>query len=168
MKLAAIENLTDSLFQQRWKLFHEGSFSDSGLRYPGVYLLAYSTRNLNGKRIKETDVLYVGMSNAAGGVRSRLRNFRDGIEKNNSHSAARRFYREYLKNRPWTTAKNRKTFYYVALSVECVSDKGRVAATDLRELGHIACLEFYAVARVREKTGRAPPLNKFGDRPVLD
>jgi hypothetical protein len=130
--------------------------------------LAYSDKNLKGRPTKEADVLYVGMSNAQGGVRSRLIQFRNGIEKYGTHSGAMRFYREYQRNIPHSRLKKPLNFFYAALSIECISEKAKAAAEDLRTLGHVACLEFYAIARIREKTGRPPPLNKFGKRaPVV-
>jgi len=165
MKIAEIEKLTKNLFRLRWNPFHEESFADPNLRFPGVYLLAYTGKNLNGQKIDERNILYVGMSNAQGGVRSRLIQFRNGLEKYDNHSGAMRFYREYQGNKPFSLLKGKRKFFYVALSVECISEKSRLTAQDFRELGHVTCLEYYAIARIKEKAGRPPPLNKFGKRP---
>jgi hypothetical protein len=167
MKIREIEKLAARLFRKKWERLHGDAFSDPALRFPGVYLLAYSKRDLAQKPVEERDVLYVGMSNAQGGVRVRLKQFRDGIEKNDLHSGARRFYREYQSNRPWSKLKGAKSLFYAAISIECVSEKSKLTPADLRKLGHVCCLEYYVIARVREKAQRMPPLNKFGKRPSL-
>src|SRR5436309_12344290 len=48
---------------------------------PGVYLLAYSDKDLQGKDIDLEDIFYVGMSNSHGGVNQRLKQFIDAIER---------------------------------------------------------------------------------------
>jgi hypothetical protein len=158
------------LFSARWAHLHdsrgEKSLARADLKFPGVYLLAYSaTPDIEGSIVKAKDVLYVGMSNAAGGVRQRLKQFRAGIEVNGLHSGAMRFYREYCGGKPFVDVKNRKKLYFAAQTFECESNKGLAEPDDLRLMGHINCLEYYAVAHIVEKTGKKPPLNKLGPRP---
>ena len=166
MHLLPMEKLASTLFEQRWRVFLDDPLSDPSFRFPGIYLLAYSKRNLKQTKIREEDVLYVGMSNAQGGVRSRLLQFRTGVERYGTHSGAMRFFREYQNSVPHSQLKRPDSFFYAALSIQCASEKGSLTAADLRSLGHVACLEYYAIARIREKTGRPPPLNKFGKRPI--
>lgn len=162
-RLKEIERLVAVLFAQRWTGLHgEGAFRGPELKWPGVYLLAYSDSELEGTPVNEGDVFYVGMSNSAGGVKQRLKQFRDGIEKNDFHSGARRFYRDYCGGRPYAEAATGKRLYFAALTVPCVSDKAEAQPDDLRLMGHVACLEYYAVAHVAAETGRTPPLNKLG------
>jgi hypothetical protein len=166
--LRQIENAVSQLFAARWIDLHdEGALARPDLRYPGVYLLAYSARpRFQGSAIKPTDVFYVGMSNAAGGVRQRLKQFKAGIEKNGLYSGAMRFYREYGGGKPFAGRQGGKRLYFAALTFECVSDKGLAKPDDLRLMGHICCIEYYAIARVAEQTGKNPPLNKLGPRPL--
>jgi hypothetical protein len=167
--LKEIERLASRLFSERWINLHsEKSLARPDLKYPGVYLLAYSSAKIDGASIKSSDIFYVGMSNAAGGVAQRLKQFKIGIEKNSLHSGAMRFYRNYSHNRPWSQTKSRKWFYFAALTIPCLSDKAAAQPSDLREMGHVTCFEYYAFANVMEHTGRKPPLNKFGaDIPVI-
>jgi hypothetical protein len=130
-----------------------------------VYLLAYSRAKIDGAPIRSSDVFYVGMSNAAGGVAQRLKQFKIGIEKNIQHSGAMRFYREYSLNRPFSHTNRRKRLYFAALTIPCVSKKSEAQPNDLREMGHVACLEYYAIAKVMRQTGSKPPLNKYGAMP---
>lgn len=165
--LRTITRLADTLFAEKWhKLHGRGAFSDPRLKYPGIYLLAFRRAALEGRGIVESDVLYVGMSNSSGGVAQRLKQFRDGIEKNGFHSGAMRFYRDHSNGSPFSAVKSNKKFYFVALTLPCVSVKARAQPTDFQTMGHVAALEYYVVARVLERTGRTPPLNHYGTQPA--
>jgi hypothetical protein len=127
-------------------------------------MLAYSAvPGIKGSVVKARDVL--GMSNAAGGVGSRLKQFKAGIEKYGVHSGAMRFYREYGGGKPFSGTKSGKRVYFVALTFECESNKSLAKPDDLRLMGQINCLEYYAIARLGEHTGKNPALNKLGPRP---
>src|SRR5260221_12624293 len=67
---------------------------------PGVYVLAYTKRRLDGKIVDPKDIFYVGMSNSLGGVKQRVKQFIMGIEQGRRHSAGERFYSDYAKGRP--------------------------------------------------------------------
>jgi len=127
-----------------------------------VYLLSYTDRDLEGSGVHVRDVFYVGMSNSNGGVSQRLKQFRTGIEKNGLHSGAKRFFRDYCDNRPFSQANTGKRLYFAALSLQCVSDKAVARPDDFRQMGHVACLEYYVIAHVATQTGHNPPLNKLG------
>jgi hypothetical protein len=93
-RLVDIEALASELFRQRWVTLDAAALTRSDLVYPGVYLLAFTCAKIAASTVKPDQVLYAGMSNSAGGVRSRLKQFIKGIEKNDFHSGAMRFYRE--------------------------------------------------------------------------
>ena len=76
-----------------------------------------------------------------------------------------RFFREQGRGKPFAGAKNGKRLYFAALTFECESDKGLAKPDDLRMMGRICCVEYYAIAHVAEQTGKNPPLNKLGPRP---
>ena len=154
--LSQIERAVLQLFATRWIDLHDDEALAGGdLRYPGVYLLAYSAKpSFGGSTIKANDVFYVGMSNAIGGVRARLKQFKGGIENNGLHSGAKRFYREFGGGKPFAGAKSGKRLYFAALTFECVSDKALAKPDDFRLMGHINCLEYYAIAHVAERTAR--------------
>jgi hypothetical protein len=158
-----IDDLTRSLFAKNWKPLHAaGSLDDPDLGYPGVYLIALSRSKLTNKSINPKNVLYVGMTCSSGGLRERIRDFKDGIERDAYHSGARRFFKELAGGKPFSTLNSRKTLYFVAQEIRCISKKVDATPADFRQLGHVACLEYYAIAHVFEKTGEKPPLNKFG------
>jgi hypothetical protein len=162
--LAHIDVLVSRLFRLRWVPLNAEALARPDLIYPGVYLLAFASERFAGETIKPDQVLYVGMSNSAGGVRSRLKQFIKGIERNGYHSGAMRFYREQCKGEPFAKLKTRKRLYVAALTIECEGDKVDAEPTDLRLMGHVACLEYYAIARIAQKTGKKPALNKYGPR----
>ena len=155
-----MNQLIRSLFSKKWiNLQNDLSSLENG-EYPGVYLLAYSNEDLEGKSVDLKDVFYVGMSNSHGGVRQRLKRFLYGIENDTSHSAARRFYKEYAESVPFSQMKGRKTFYSVSMSVRCVVNKETRTPDDLRKMGDVAALEYYVLAHIKDNLNREPKLNK--------
>jgi hypothetical protein len=157
-----ITRLAKQLFAKQWiAIDNQNPFADKKLNEPGVYLLAYSNRNLSDRPIDPKDVFYVGMTCSVGGLKSRLRQFVAGTQGKYSHSAARRFFRENSRK------SARKHFFYAALPFICVASKGKANPRDFRQLGHISCVEYYSIARILEKTGKRPPLNKLGPRPAI-
>jgi hypothetical protein len=158
-----VQEVVSSLFSQKWaKLFLEGSVSyrleDS--RYPGVYVLAYSDEKLEGKRVDENTIFYVGMSNHAS-LEGRLKQFTDAIEGHGSHSAGERFFKKVARGTPYSRFKLRKEFFVAAAGVACITNKTKRTPRDLRKMGVIAACELYVLARVKEKNaGREPELNK--------
>lgn len=163
-RLREIDRLVGELFSGRWKGLHaEGSLRQPELKLPGVYLLSsYTDAALEGASVEARDVFYVGMSNAAGGVKQRLGQFVKGIEKNDMHSGAMRFYRDYCSGRPFSDVGGNKRLYFRALTLDCVSRKAAAQPDDLRLMGHVTCLEYYAIAHVATETGHRPALNKLG------
>lgn len=150
------------LLSQRWASFESDLSAPKGSEYPGVYLLAYTSRNIAAKRVQLADIFYVGMSNSLGGVRQRLKQFRNGIEKNTSHSAGRRFFSEYSNGVAFSKRRggSRKKLYFAFVSVRCTVEKARRTPADLRTMGRIAKLEYDVIAHLKEKLGEEPKLNK--------
>jgi hypothetical protein len=165
-RLTQIETLASKLFLGSWANLHRvDAFQRPDLVFPGVYLLAFTAADLEGARVDVCDVFYVGMSNSAGGVRQRLKQFKTGIEVNNLHSGAMRFYRDYCGGRPFSAAKTGRRLYFAALTIQCQSNKSAAKPDDMRQMGHVGCLEYYAIAHVAEQTGRNPRLNKLTGKP---
>ena len=150
--MITIERARAELFRSRWRWLHSPDWDAGGqYRYPGVYLLAYDARELAGKRVAVDDVYYIGMSNSAGGVRARLKQFKSALEKGYGHSGGDRCYRRN-KQTPFSQLRSRKRFYFAAWCVPSTSPKASA-----RPL--VACLEYYAIGHVLTRTGKVPPLN---------
>jgi hypothetical protein len=164
-----VAGIMDELFKTRWRWLHADRWSDDErLRYPGVYLLAYGANELDGQKIKIDDVYYVGMSNSAGGVRARLRQFKSALERGYGHSAGNHCYQQN-KERPFSKLGKGKKFYFAALCAECSSLKSSARPNDFRTMGDVACLEYYAIAHVLEcsTTKKVPPLNRSAGGKLL-
>jgi hypothetical protein len=150
------------LFSQKWtKLFPEES-GDAFLGnadFPGVYVIAYSNENLDGRRVHEEDIFYIGMSNHAS-VRSRLNRFRRVLEKGKGHAGAKRFREEWAGGTPYSRLEPKKEFLVAWALVFCETKKKRRTPKDLRKMGAVAAAEMYALARVLERTGKEPELNE--------
>jgi hypothetical protein len=155
------------LFAKRWQQFHTKSrdlaestkvkaFAD-----PGVYLFAYTSQPMAGRPVRPRDVFYVGMSNSAGGLRSRFRQFQSSLEGGNGHGPAYRFYEKCAKERPYSRLRTKNRFFFAALPVPCESKKSKATPRDFLLMGKIASLEYEAIARVLRSTGNLPRLNNL-------
>ena len=165
-RLTQIEALVSNLFSGSWVNLHRAdAFQRPDLTFPGVYLLAFTAADLEDRVVDVREVFYVGMSNSTGGVRQRLKQFKTGIEVNDLHSGAMRFYRDYCHGRPFSAANTEQRLFFAALTIQCQSNKSAATPDDMRQMGHVCCLENYAIAHVAEQTGRNPPLNKLTGKP---
>ena len=153
-----VNTLIEKLFAQKWIRLHEDFSKLADSEYPGVYVLAYSASGLQGKQVKEKEIYYVGVSHA--GVKGRLKQFITGLEDAGHHSGAKRFFYEVAKQVPYPRLKGKKTFFVASKSVPCTYLKKTRTGLDLRKLGAVAEFEWYVLARVKEKTGNEPWLNK--------
>lgn len=148
------------LLDKKWTNLLENYKNLKNNDYPGVYILAYTNKNLGGKSININDIFYVGMSNSRRGIKSRLKQFIDGINKNRSHSAGMRFYKKYALGVPFNRLKRKETFFVQSLSLPCNVIKEERNAEDLRKMGKVTKLEYDLLAHIKEKTEKEPELNK--------
>jgi hypothetical protein len=157
-----LTTLLKNLFAQRWTRLPpyvpKGRVRyDTTLQYPGVYILSYTDIALANTVITVDDIFYVGMTTRA--LKDRLNEFRKGIEKDDHHSSAMRFYKHFANNTPFSEWSDRKHFYYAAVPVECNSNKLTATADDWRKMGCVACLEYYVIAEFMDKKRNRPLLN---------
>jgi len=155
-----MEKLIQRLLSQKWTELRSGITSLEDGECPGVYLLAYTDKDLEGKSIKLSDIFYVGMSNSRGGVKQRLKQFTNAIEKDVGHSAGMRFLRKYANGVPFSLIKSRKAFFVASISIPCVVKKTARKAEDLRKMGEVVRLEYYMLAYIKEALGEEPELNE--------
>lgn len=160
LKPITVEKLVESLLSKKWTNLQSKSLSAEEGKYPGVYILAYSDSDLEGKEIDINNIFYIGMSNSLGGVNQRLRQFLAGIEKGCCHSAAKRFFRDYSNSIPYSKLENRKTFYVAYISIRCQVRKLNRTPDDLRMMGEVTRLEYYLFAHLKEIFKKEPELNK--------
>ena len=155
-----MEEEIQKILAKRWHLLFDNLEKIENGQYPGVYLIAWTNENLSGQKIKLEDIFYVGMSNARKGLSSRLKQFINGVEKNNGHSAGMRFFKEYSNNVSYSQLGLDKIFYIVAYTFQCDVNKNTRTPKDLRIMGEICRLEYFLLAHIKEKIGKEPELNK--------
>jgi hypothetical protein len=143
---------------KKWTNLHTGRRAIEDREYPGVYVLAYSDKALEGEPVKVEDVFYVGMTQAS--LIQRLNQFVRGIEDGKHHSGASRFYYEYAKQVPYSRLPNSKTFFVASAAIPCIVSKKRRTPQDLRKMGEVARLELYVLAHIKEVRSDEPELNK--------
>lgn len=67
-----------------------------GLKYPGVYSLLISSKDISGEPFSYTkNIVYFGMTNSKGGLRARLQQFENTISGKTGHGGAMRFRAKY-------------------------------------------------------------------------
>ena len=153
-----------ALFAGHWRPLHNERRAlvplgdDQGLRYPGVYLLAYSSRPLAGRRVWRRnllrwDVEFGGRSKTAPAA------IETAIDGRNGHGPGNRFFAICARKKAFKSSRTTSRFFYATLTFPCVSRKSEASASDFREMGRVAQLEYDALAHVLEQTGKLPKLN---------
>ena len=124
------------------------------LSYPGVYALCISGVSLSGKPFGwRRGIVYVGMTNSAGGLASRLRQFDDTIaRRGRSHGGAERVR---FKHRNYARLIEKLFVSVCPIACEVTSNSPRV----LRLMGKVAELEYVCLARYSCKFRRLPEFN---------
>jgi hypothetical protein len=123
------------------------------LQYPGIYAIARTEENIAGLPFDwREDIVYFGMSNAKGGLKSRLQQFENTIKGKTGHGGAQRVifhhrdYNELVRN------------LFVAVShTECKVTSN--LPDDLRLMGEVARQEYWCLAEYAERFGRLPQFN---------
>lgn len=156
--LILIKMKVNKLINQKWiPLLNYQSLKNC--KYPGVYILAYTTKELKNKPVKIEDIYYAGMSNSLGGVKQRLSQFISGIERGYGHSAGNRFFRQN-KCMAYSRLKKKKNFFVASFSIKCVVEKNKRTPKDLVKMGEVAKFEYKVLAYIKKKLGRESELNK--------
>ena len=157
VRIPNTRQILQGLFSQTWHLLPPTKELRKITHDPGVYVLAYSNERLQGKPVREIEVFYVGMA-CEGGLSTRLQQFRAGIARGGCHSGADRFYRIWLRRKPYDP-RGPSRFYFACVPVNCLAAKSWRTPNDLRGLGKVAELEYAAIARVKTKIHHEPLLN---------
>lgn len=66
------------------------------IKYPGIYMLAITNKNLENKEVDFEDVVYIGMSNSAKGLGGRWNQLERSINGKDpeAHSGGKTIYKE--------------------------------------------------------------------------
>jgi len=130
------------------------------LNFPGVYALAISKYGISGKPfswIKE--VVYVGMTNAARGLRGRFEQFNDTVVgRRTVHGGAERFLHDYPREQDLVP------FLYVAVAPFKCSVTS-IRHDDLITMGDVAKAEYECFAQYTDRFGTLPHYNDKKNAP---
>jgi len=129
-----------------------------GIKYPGIYCIAVSDKILNEFNFIQ-DLVYIGMTNSKGGLKSRLRQFDATIRKiRTHHGGADRFLYQYEDY-----AAIKDNIYVAICSFKC--DNKNPTPKDLRIMGEVAKCEYVCWAIYIENNGRYPKFNDIRNAP---
>lgn len=135
-----------------WARWKERTALD-GLQHPGVYALAIAQSEIAGEPFSwRGEIVYFGMTNAKGGLKSRLKQFDDTIRGGRGHGGG---HRVRFKHGDYSTLAAR-----LFVSVwPFICDVGSFKPTDLRVMGNVARSEYKCFARCAEEFGCLPEFN---------
>jgi hypothetical protein len=119
-------------------------------KYPGVYLIAITQRNIARCYPRWCDVVYIGMTISRGGLAARWQQFFRSIQGGEGHSGGKTIYAELGEYSSW-----RKKLYVAAKTIDCNVAKPR--PRDHRRMGWVAYFEHEAFAKYQEMTGDVRP-----------
>lgn len=123
------------------------------LQYPGVYAIALSETNLSGTPFSWClEIIYFGMTNAKGGLMSRLQQFDDTLKGGNTHGGA---HRVRFKHNDYSSLIPR--LYVSVYPHECNVQSNDPA--NLRAMGDVVKYEYECFALFVEKFGQLPEFN---------
>jgi hypothetical protein len=125
----------------------------SDIKYPGVYVIAYTPGNLSGEPFSwRKEVIYVGMTNAASGLKGRLKQFDNTIAGKTGHGGADRVRYKY---RNYGNLVRR--LYVVVAPFKCDATSNQ--PKDLKTMGEVAKFEYLCLAHFVEKFRELPEFN---------
>ena len=124
------------------------------VEFPGVYVLSIiNSPDLVGQRPYWHDVVYVGMTNSRGGLRSRWNQFNRATRGKGGHSGGNSIYQELGHYSTWG-----QSLYVAGMAIEC--NVTSPSGNDYLRMGWVAYLEFEAFSSYCEKVGGHPRFNK--------
>ena len=143
----------------KWVLFADRQIL-SDMKYPGLYALAICEANIAGRKFNvRKEIAYFGMTISKLGIRGRLKQFGDTLQrKRDNHGGAQRFRHDYKDS-----VALLKNLYVAVCPFQCLVDS--LARKDLETLGTVAYAEFVAFANYAEAFGRLPKYNDKKNSP---
>ncbi len=124
-----------------------------GIEYPGVYALAYTRSDISNKKFTYCpEIIYFGMTNAKGGLKSRLKQFENTIKGGSGHGGGHR-----VRFKHSNYGRFIRSLYVAAMPHEC--DVASNDPVDLRIMGDVAKQEYECFALFVEKFGELPEFN---------
>jgi hypothetical protein len=127
----------------------------SGINYPGIYVIAYTSTNLNGTKFSwHHEIIYIGMTNSKGGLRSRLHQLDRTLKgKINKHGGADRI--KYIHSNYDAFCENA---YVTILPVKC--DPSKIEPQQLIKMSDVPKYEYLCWAEYIDRYGELPKFNQ--------
>jgi hypothetical protein len=123
------------------------------LEFPGVYVIALADSDIGTAFSWRPEVIYIGMTNAKGGLKSRLNQFDSTIQdRTNTHNPAKRFRSKY------PDYELKKSKLYVSVFPRKCNVESKLPA-DLRIMGEVTRNEYECFALFVEAFGKLPEFN---------
>ena len=138
----------------------ENRFKIKDINFPGVYVVAKTKSNLDGKNIDLKEIYYIGMTTAKAGLIGRLNQFDSGIRRGYGHSGANRLFKEIKNEIPYQNWNDDEHLFVATIPIQCNVDKETRTYKDLQVMGSIAMLEYEILAMIKKELGKEPELNK--------
>jgi hypothetical protein len=136
-----------------WVNWKERNNFSSQLQYPGVYAIALSEQDLSATSFSwREEIIYIGMTNAKGGLKSRLQQFDNTIKGKDGHGGAMRVRFKHPEHQKLTTR-----LYVSICPFKC--DVNSNCPVDLRIMGNVAKFEYECFAVFAETFRRLPEFN---------
>lgn len=144
----------------RW-VYWKNRHTLEGVNYAGVYALAVSSTDISDSEFDWiNEIVYFGMTNSRGGIRSRLKQFDDTVSGKEGHGGAERVrykYRDY--------GQLTERLFVSICSVPCNTRSSK--PEDLLKMGEVAYMEYYCFAKYARLFGRLPEFNDKENAPKL-
>ncbi len=145
----------------------------TSIKMPGIYAIAVSDQNLEEKDFKYMkEIVYFGMTNSKGGLRSRLKAFDNTIKNKTGHGGAARFRFKHIQNKidnNKALGRNKleqvliDKLYVSILPFEC--DVTTHSPKDLRVMGDVVKTEYDCFAKYVECFESLPEFNDMKRSP---
>jgi len=136
----------------RWVKWKDRDQLDN-MKYPGVYALAISEKDISDTDfdwIKE--IIYIGMTNSRGGLRSRLQQFENVVMGKEGHGGSKR-----VIHRHTDPQKLLSTLYVSVKPFQCNVKTNQIG--DLLVMGKVAEYEFIAFSEYVKRFEELPEFN---------
>jgi hypothetical protein len=129
----------------------------SGYTFPGVYMIAITSKNLSGERVNFSDVSYIGMTNSQRGLQGRLSQFDRAIRGLRGHTGGNSINDKFGDYSGWPTHRK---LYVCARSLEFSTNNP--TPDDYINMGKVTYLEYAAFSRFcnRHPNKSKPEFNK--------
>ena len=147
------------MYEDRFSTWKQWSERDLYPRFPGIYIIALSIDDLSNTRFSwRPEIIYVGMTNAVGGLAGRLRQFDNTIKGRAGHGGADRVRYKYPDYE-----KLSERLYIATAAFDC--DVRSEKSADLRTMGEVAKFENECFAHFVELFETLPEFNRKKDSP---